>query len=42
MDVRVMIEVLPPGVQDGCHADVGTEVLAIDGDGRERLGRCLE
>ena len=42
MDVRVVIEALSPGVQDGGEADVGAEVLGIGGDRRERLGRSRE
>ena len=42
MDVRVVIEVLPPRVQHGCYSDVGTEMLLIGGNGGERLGRRRE
>jgi len=38
VDVRVMIEVLAPGVQDGCHTDVGAEVLGIGADRAEGVG----
>ena len=42
MDVRVVIEALSPGVEDGGETDVSAEVLWIGGDGRERLGGGLE
>ena len=42
MDVRVVVEVLAPGVQDGGDADVGAEMLGIGGDRRQRLGRRRE
>jgi hypothetical protein len=42
VDVRVMMETLSPGVQDGGEADVGAEVPGIGGDRRERLSRRLE
>src|SRR2546425_144682 len=38
MDMRMMIELLSPGVQDGDDADVGTEVLWIGSDRGQRLG----
>src|ERR1700674_4183013 len=40
--VRVMLEVLPPRVQDGGDADVGTELLAIGGNDGQGLGRSLK
>jgi hypothetical protein len=33
VNMRMVIEVLTPCVQDGRHSDVGTEVLAIGGNG---------
>ena len=36
------MEVLAPCVQDGGDADVGTEVLAIGGNGDEGLGRSFK
>ena len=36
MHMRMMIEVLAPGVQDGGDADVGAKVFWIGGDGGER------
>src|SRR5262245_50674378 len=38
MHMRMMLEVLTPGVQDGGDADVGPEMLGIGGDGGDRLG----
>ena len=40
--MRVMEQVLSPGVQHGDHAGLGAEVLGIGGDGAHRLGRRLE
>ena len=40
--VRVVLEVLAPGVQDCDDADVGAEVLAIGSNGDQRLGRSLK
>ena len=40
--MRVVLEVLTPCVQDGDDADVGTEVLAIGGNGDQRVGRSLK
>src|SRR5271156_2810306 len=37
MDMRMMGQRLPPGVQDGDEADCGAE--AFGGEGHERLGR---
>jgi hypothetical protein len=39
VNVRVVMEVFAPCVQDSGDADVGTEVLAIGGNGGEGLGR---
>jgi hypothetical protein len=40
--MRMVLEVLAPGVQDGSDADVSTQVLAIGGNGREGLGRSFK
>ena len=32
MDVRVMLQILSPGVQDAEKSDVGAEVLWVGGD----------
>jgi hypothetical protein len=42
MGVRMMGKGLPPGVQDGDHAALGTEVVWISADQADRLGRRLE
>ena len=42
MDVRVVLEVLPPGVQDGQEPDLGPEVLGIGGDLLQGRGGGLE
>ena len=38
VDVGVVLEVLPPGVQDGQEADLGPEVLRVGGDLLQGLG----
>src|SRR5258708_34706127 len=38
MDVRMVMQVLAPGVEHGDETDLGTEMLRIGGDGSERLG----
>ena len=40
--MRVMCQRLAPGMEHHRHADLGAEVLLIDRDGLERLGRGLE
>ena len=40
--MRMMVQVLPPGVQHGDEPDLGAEMLGIGGDGAQRLGRRLE
>ncbi len=40
MDMRMVMEVLTPGMQPHDHAELGTEVLGVGGDGAQRLGRC--
>lgn len=42
MQVRMVKEVLSPGVKDGEKADAGAEVLWIGGDGQEGPGGCGE
>src|SRR5215472_2020500 len=37
VNMRVVVKLLSPGVQDGDHADVGTKVLGIGSNGGERL-----
>ena len=39
VDVRMMVQVLPPGVQHRDDTDLGAEMLGIGGDGAQRLGR---
>ena len=39
VDVRVMDERLPPGVQYGDETDLGAEVFGIGGDRFEGVGR---
>ena len=40
--MRVVQQVLAPGVQDGDEADLGTQVLRIGGDRAQGLRGCLE
>ena len=42
MDVRMMVQVLAPGVEHGDDADLGAEMLGIGGDGAQRLGGGAE
>ena len=42
VDVRMMGQRRSPSVQNAGHADLRAEALGIGGDGRHRLGRCLE
>lgn len=42
MQVRVVQQVLAPGVQHREEADLGTQVLGIGGDGAQRLGGGAE
>ena len=42
MEVRVMGERLPPGVENGDEADLGAQVPWVGGDGAQRLGRRPE
>jgi hypothetical protein len=42
MDVRMVMQVLAPGVEHGDEADLGAEMLWVGADRAERLGRCLE
>ncbi len=38
MNMRMVEQVLPPGVEYGEESDFGTQVLGIGGDGAQRLG----
>ena len=42
MDVRMVVQVLAPGVEHGDEADLGAEMLGIGGDPAQRLGRRSE
>ncbi len=42
MDVRVMMQVLTPGVEHGDDADLDAQMLGIARYGAQRLGRRLE
>ena len=42
VDVRVVLEVLAPGVEDGQEADLGPEVLGVGGDLLQGLGGGAE
>ena len=42
VDVRVMLQVLAPGVEDGQEADLGPEVLRVGGDLLQGLGGGFE
>lgn len=42
VQVRVVQQVLAPGVQDGDEADLGAQVSAIGGDGAQGLGGGVE
>jgi hypothetical protein len=40
--VRVLLQVLAPGVEHGDKADLGAEMTPVGGDRAQRLGRRLE
>src|SRR5690606_34012210 len=42
MQMRMMVQVLAPGVQHGEEADLGTQMLGICGDGAQGLGGGAE
>lgn len=42
MQMRMMVQVLAPGVQHGEEANLGAEVLGIGGDGAQGLGGGAE
>ena len=42
MQMRMMKQVLAPGVQHGEEADLGAQVLGIGGDGAQGLGGGAE
>ena len=42
MDMGMVEQILPPGVQDGEESDFGTQVRRVGGDDAQRLGCCTE
>ena len=42
MNVRVVQQILPPGVQHTKKADLRAQMLGVGGDGAQRLRRCPE
>jgi len=42
MEMRVMVELLAPGVEHGEAADLCPEMLRVRGDVLERLGDCAK
>ena len=42
MDVRMVLQVLAPGVEHGDETDLGAEMARVGGDREQRLGRRLE
>jgi hypothetical protein len=40
--VRVLLQVLAPGVEHSDEADLGAEMTSVGGDGTQRLGCRLE
>jgi hypothetical protein len=40
--MRVVMQVLAPGVEDCDATDLGTEMPGVGGDGAQRLGGCTE
>ena len=42
VNMRMMVQVLPPGVQHGNQPERGAEMLGVGGDEAQRLGRRLE
>jgi hypothetical protein len=42
MQMRMVQQILSPGVQDGEEADLGAEALGIGGNGLQGLGAGLE
>ena len=42
VQMRVMQQVLPPGVQDGDAADLGAQMFGVSGNGVQRLGRGVK
>ena len=42
MQMRVMQQILAPGMQDGDEADLGAQVLRVGGDGAQGLGGGME
>jgi hypothetical protein len=42
MDMRMVVQVLAPGVEHGDEADLGAEMLRVGRDASQRLGRGSE
>jgi hypothetical protein len=42
MDVRMVLQVLAPGVEHGNETDLGTEMAPVGGDRAQRRGCHLE
>src|SRR5207244_4806331 len=42
VDVRVMMQILAPGMEHGDEADIGAEMLGIGGNSAQRLGGCAK
>src|SRR5438445_1466049 len=42
VDMRMVLQGLAPGMEDGGHAELGTEMLGVGCDGGERLRRAAE
>ena len=42
MDVRMVLQVLAPGVEHGDETDLGAEMAPVGSDRAQRLGRSLE
>ena len=42
MDVRMVLQVLAPGMEHGDKADLGAEMTSVGGDPTQRLGGRLE
>ena len=42
MDMRVMLQVLSPGVKHAEQTDVGTQMLRVATDFEQRSGTCAE
>jgi len=42
MDMRMMLQILAPGMEHGNEPDLGAEMARISSDREQRLGRRLE